>query len=531
MPLKPFSISKKQLPSLLKKYFKYTALVCLIGVIPLIMYWANNLGQVRPEIVLKPLLVIILCIWTIFQLLLLIMRSLPKAALLMTLFVFIFFTYGHLVQLIPAGSPITGIQVFILYILVLMVGSFAIFRAKHISGNIFVYILLVAGFLLIFNLFRIIRFDPRISKGTGAAPITVQNKLQTDPLPDVYYIVLDAYARDDILQQVYGYDNSAFLQALRDRGFYIPDCAWSNYDQTHLTIPSVLNMNYLDNMGVPDKTLSLVTETQINLTLNNQARNTFASLGYQFVSARGWGSFNDIMNSDIYLNYFSSVGQKDTLAEHFFDYLFLQTTLIRATDEFARINANPSTSAANTQVIQADKTSLGYQESDFWYHQTVYELYSLEKLPAKPGNYFVYAHIMVPHGPYVFNRDGSFRYAPDLTNEKSYYIDSIVYINQRVLELVDALIKNSDTPPVIIIQADHGTHYFINGINKHKILSAYYLPGKVDITPYATITPVNDLRLVLHDYFDPSVKLLPDTLFVMESNGYQPEAAYCGLQK
>lgn len=122
----------------------------------------------------------------------------------------------------------------------------------------------------------------------------------------MYFIVLDAYARDDVLSNVYNYDNPALMQVLRDRGFYIPECAWSNYDSTYIAKASVLNMKSLDTMGMSNNTLSVLSASQTELILNDQARQTFKDLGYQFVTARGFGSFDDIQNSDIYLNYFLS---------------------------------------------------------------------------------------------------------------------------------------------------------------------------------------------------------------------------------
>ncbi len=264
--------------------------------------------------------------------------------------------------------------------------------------------------------------------------------------------------------------------------------------------------------------------------MNNQARYTFQKLGYKFVTTRGYGSFDDIQDSDIYLNYYYSQRKSDKLGEQFFDYLFLQTTLFRAVGEFSNSSPISTASATNAEQMVIDQNSLAYQESSFWFHQTNYVFDSLENLPESPENYFVYAHINAPHGPYVFNRDGSFRFEPDLSNEKTFYIDEIVYLNQRVLDLIDTLIKGSDTPPIIIVQADHGTHYFVDGINKQKILSAYYLPGSLSIKPYETITPVNNFRLVLHNYFDPSIQLLPDMLYVMQKEGYQAEPASCDLQ-
>ena len=520
-------------PTIFKKkilhYLMLLGLVLLAAVTPLVMYWADNLGQVRPIVVMDPLLVILLCAFLLFNLVLLVLRSLPKTTLLMFLILFIFFTYGHAALLLPETSIFTSFHLLLLYLLLFLVGSVLIFRVKKVSVDVFLFLAGVTGLLLAFNIVHIIRYDPRLTSRVSAAPVVAANELQTGEQPDIYVIILDAYSRNDILQEVYGFDNSEFLDGLRQRGFYLPDCAFSNYDSTYDAMSSLWNMNYVDTMGIENDSLGILSASQTDLILNNQARQTFKSLGYQFVTTRGYGSFNDILDADVYLNYYNAQGKEDVLEEQSFVSLFLQTTLFRATGEASAVNP-PNTVYPVDQSQEVNQGTLAYQESDFWYHQTNYVFDSLAQLPDAPGNYLVYAHVNAPHGPYVFNRDGNFRFAPDLTHESEYYIDSIVYLNQRVLDLIDRLIANSDTPPIIILQADHGTHYFVNGISKHKILSAYYLPGEIDLAPYPTITPVNDFRIILHNYFDPSVELLPDMLYVMQSGKYLAIKASCDLK-
>lgn len=510
------------------RYLMLLGLVLLAAITPLVMYWADNLGQVRPLVVLDPLMVILLCTFLLFNLVLLVLRSLPKTTLLVFLITFIFFTYGHAALLLPETSAFTGFHLLLVYLMLFLVGSFFIFRVKKVSPDVFLFLAGVTVLLLVFNIVHIIRYDPRLTSRVSAAPVEVTNELQTGELPDIYVIILDAYSRDDVLEEVYGFDNSEFLEGLRQRGFYLPDCAFSNYDSTYDAMSSLWNMNYVDTMGIESDGLGILSASQTDLILNNQARQTFKTLGYQFVSTRGYGPFNDIADSDIYLNYYNFQGKKDDLEERSFISLFLGTTLFRAASEISAVSPQKPVSLADqSQAVNQD--TLVYQESEFWYNQTNYVFDSLSQLPEAPGNYLVYAHISAPHGPYVFNRDGSFRFEPDLTHENELYIDEIVYLNQRVLDLVDALITNSDTPPIIILQADHGTHYFVNGINKHKILSAYYLPDEINIRPYPTITPVNNLRLVLHNYFDPSISLLPDVLYVMGKDSYQSIPASCGI--
>lgn len=522
-------------PPIFIKYIKLLLPVLMASIISIFQYWASNLGQVRPGVVVKPILIILFISFCLFNLFLLVLRNLSKTTLLTLLFILLFFSYGHIINLLESSTQVSKIinakSLLIIYAFVLMFGMFCIFRITKIPQTLFFFLQLVIGLMLVFNLVQIILFDPRISTKKEVSSLSVSNTIQNGEPPDIYYIVLDAYARDDVLQNLYGFDNSAFLDGLRSRGFYIPACAFSNYDRTYDTVPSVLNLNYLDQFGIPNSALYDLNSSQIELILNSQVLSTFSSLGYETVTTRGYGSFIDIMDSDEYLNYYYSQGQKDELGERFFVQLFIETSLMRARTALSSLRPTAVSNGESAgQVITVDTSSLGYEESDFWYHQTNYVFDSLTKIPEQSGNYFVYAHINSPHGPYVFNQDGSFRFEPDLTNESLYYTDTLVYLNKRVLGLIDTILKESDVQPIIILQSDHGTHYYETGLEKHKILSAYYLPGEIALQPYDTITPVNNFRLVLHNYFDPSIELLPDTLLVMEDNVYQAVKADCDLQ-
>ena len=64
--------------------------------------------------------------------------------------------------------------------------------------------------------------------------------------PDIYYIVLDGYARADLLAEEYGYDNSSFLDSLSSQGFYVARKSRANYPWTLGSVASTLNFAYLD---------------------------------------------------------------------------------------------------------------------------------------------------------------------------------------------------------------------------------------------------------------------------------------------
>ncbi len=343
---------------------------------------------------------------------------------------------------------------------------------------------------------------------------------------DIYYIVLDAYSREDLLEERYTFDNSSFLESLQARGFYLPACAWSNYDSTIDTIVSVLNMDYLDVLAGDGMGYRQLSQDKIRLLQDSSVRRYFESLDYQLVTTRGYADFNDIRDSDLYLDVSDQSRGNDQYTQTKFLAMFLDTTILRA------LKLEPNSQNTSGEILasyhpQINQNSTEYIEADYWYRQTRFVLDELSKLPEQPGNFLVYAHINAPHGPYVFTPDGDFRLPEQGMEKSNLYIDSIEYLNKRVLELIDNLLINSDQPPIIILQSDHATHAIDLGVDKHKILSAYYLPGNISLKPSNTITPVNNFRLVIHNYFDSSIDLLPDTLFINRQGEYQTVPASC----
>jgi hypothetical protein len=132
---------------------------------------------------------------------------------------------------------------------------------------------------------------------------------------------------------------------------------------------------------------------------------------------------------------------------------------------------------------------------------------------------FVFAHLVIPHWPYVFLPNGG--YVPGGGDINGFLIGktpseglvgyprSMAFINRAMIQVVDQIIARSKAPPVIIIQGDHGAFRFDDPSQRVTILNAYYLPGAKAVL-YPTITPVNTFRIVLNSYFGQDYPLLPD---------------------
>jgi hypothetical protein len=165
----------------------------------------------------------------------------------------------------------------------------------------------------------------------------------------------------------------------------------------------------------------------------------------------------------------------------------------------------------------------------------LYALAHLTDFAQADGDYYVYAHILAPHVPYVFGPNGE-----EITLTDPYtlldvhegqeqnvgrYRDQVHYLNTLVMDTIDQILAKSDTPPIIILQGDHSSKVYrqldppdeIQAKLLLPILNACLLPGK-DGLLFPSITPVNTYRIVFNHYFQADLALLEDTSFIFDNN-------------
>ena len=58
--------------------------------------------------------------------------------------------------------------------------------------------------------------------------------------PIIYYIILDGYARSEVMRELFDFDNTAFLERLERKGFFVARGSNANYCQTPLSRSSSL---------------------------------------------------------------------------------------------------------------------------------------------------------------------------------------------------------------------------------------------------------------------------------------------------
>lgn len=439
----------------------------------------------------------------------LLMKEKHKVGVLSTLSLILFFSHQVFTQTIEKiflGQWILKYDpnLYLLYFFVLA-GVFFLLKKTTRDFAITTYFLNVFTFILfLFPIINLINFNLNISQINDSLrfkktridmPISNDKKK-----PDIYYIILDAYAREDILKDFYGFDNGDFIQFLRENGFYIGNKSRSNYPSTVPSLSSTFNMDYVftnsEKMEAEKSTLwPLYEDLENNLVVK-----LLKTQGYKYIHFTSDARVTDSnKNADL-----------------------VMTPPYWLPSFFTTFTARTFLNTLNLDLLNPIKIR----------QKTI--LYAFDKLkdiPRESGPTFTFAHIMVPHWPLVFDRNGNM---PKGSNAKGLggYLEFLRFANKKVKNLIQDIISQSETQPIIILQSDHGSEQFGTCIEpselmlkeKMAILNAYLVPDEIREGLYESITPVNTFKVIFNRYFGTKLKLLKDKTFFTYcySSTYQP---------
>jgi hypothetical protein len=274
-------------------------------------------------------------------------------------------------------------------------------------------------------------------------PSAVPTSSEVTDHPDIYLLLLDGYARTDTLAG-FGYDNRWFESELQSRGFAIEPGSVGEYTQTSLVLPSMFHMAHIPEIpslvGLPNDAIRQKRAIQEALT-ETPVHRRLDELGYRTVNAGYTETYVTLRASDEVLR----TGQLNG---------FERQLLYRST---LRWLVSPAFFASEHQaMVRATFEAV---------HQTA------ARDIAEP--LFVFAHVLSPHTPIVFDREGMLvtpsclpecdisqihheRLGMSKEDFGQAYGEQTHYINGLVLDAVDAILR-STPDAVIIIFSDHGT--------------------------------------------------------------------------
>jgi hypothetical protein len=471
-----------------------------ISVYPLLALLSANAGQVQPSAGIRPLLVSIAFGGILFFIVWLFLRKTHKAAFLTTLLLALFFSYGHAYIFIDEKFPKSNYTTWLAvgWIVLALLSILWATRPRLTFAASASALNTVALALLVMSLAQInFGDDPRGAHALGLKNAAVESDLvKPQNPPDVYFFLLDSYGRADLLQQAYGFDNSEFINELEQRDFFVAKCSQSNYVRTELSLGSSLNMEYLQGLSetfTPESTARRVLWDSLR---HSAVRYNFESMGYDTVSFDTGFAWLDLTDTDYFMRPPPiSSGMNE------FEGLFLRTTAARYAQDWGLVDPDYL-------------LGVGFRDRFKFVFNSMDEVAKIQQ-PT-----FSYIHVISPHPPFVFDPQGNPTYPSDFWNaQRQYppdlyqkgYVNQAQYLNKNMLEAIDTIVANSDTPPIIIIQGDHGP-WLQPTSKRFWNLTAIYFPDHKDKL-YSTISPVNIFRLVFNTYFGGSYDILEDVSY------------------
>ena len=442
-----------------------------------------------------------------------------RGALLASLALALFFSFGHAWNVV--GETLGTRRWLVLVYLVIGVAGFAVIllrRGAWTTGATRA-LNVVAAAAVAFNVLALVSFQAG-SGAASAAPAAPSGAVTMDAAAidtkrDIYFIVLDRYPSDETLREIYGYDNSAFTDALEERGFAIAEESWAAYWKTAFSILSTLNMAHLDGPALlaEDGPRDSPTFGPVHRALQDHMAvpASLKAIGYEYIHIGNWWvPTSTNVDADLVLEWSENAEFMSAL---------LSTTILSLLTP--RDDALPDDESTEDATLARETT--------------LYAFDRLEESAGRPGPTYVFAHLLVPHPPYVFDTDGSQPTPEEMVgrSDDDQMLRQLEWANQRVLDAIDRL---TDVPsgeePIVILQADEGPWPDRFGADQREfawlearpeeiqekfgILNAVRLPG-VDAREVGfgdDTSPVNTFRIIFNTYFGTNLSLLENETYL-----------------
>ena len=506
----------------------------LIAFFPIIAVYSVNIGLIQLEQFIFPTILIIGSAFLLFLCLRYVLKNGKKAALIVSLAFIIFFSFGHTYNILNQASTSDidlGSNKILLPVFAILfgIGTFLIIKTKRMLDNAtsivntisiaFIAVIVVMVGIEMFGCDECLiqqdsswEFDFNSTEKIDFSPHFEEHSFaisEYDTLPNVYYIILDGYPRNDVLKEHMNFDNSEFTNLLKQRGFHVAESSYANYSFSSQSISSTMNMGYVnflaDQFGEDSREYNPLLGKDVGLYADNQVIKNFKLMGYKVVK---------IGSAATYIH-------KMPLADLSPCYKTIHLMDNRLFDAVGR-----------TSMI-------GYfieRWSEEQQRQIV--LCDFEELP-KINDYFeerifVWAHITLPHFPLIFGPNGEPitpgtslltmnhpEYTDDSWDVKQQFVQQIQFTNKKSIEFIDKILEN-EKRSIIIIQSDHGSAFGINlqdptdddVFQRLSNFNAIYFPDEKhrEMLTYDR-TNVNTFRIVFNTYFGSDYEMLEDRTY------------------
>ena len=510
-----------------KNKFSFTIHPILFSIFPIVFIFSVNIHLLPFTEIILPSIVMI-SITSVFLFVLgKKFDNKNKIALIISLLIILFFSYGHFYNVLDdsiENSEITRHRyVLIPFFVMGVIGTIYFVRSNRIFNNATTITNVIAITLLVIISVNILTDfsngnffgSPQLSPnekflGVGASENNLfQNMFQINENmsnesnninneflnPDIYYIILDEYPNNSSLKQFFKFDNTDFLEFLDENNFYVANKSSSNFPTTVQSLTSSLNMNYLSELTLKENPDSKNFQLLNELLSKNIVMHDFHNQGYRIQNVGSlWGPNGEFEKSSANICEYKEANRDSLVRE------LLETSIISYFHE------------RYSEQLRRDRILCSFEE-----------IGKISEEQTKPN--FVFVHMLLPHPPYIFGPNGEHvtpgnSLSGENWDNRDAHIDQIKFANKKLMQLIPKLL-NLENKPIIILQGDTGSGFELDWknptdkmiIERMGNLNAMYLPNSNYEQMYETITPVNTFRIIFNEYFDKNYDLLDDRNF------------------
>ncbi len=512
--------------------FRWPVHPFLMAIAGPMLVWAQNASLLRISVLVRPVALSVCGTALLFLLLWALLRSARRAAMLVSMLELLFWTRGHVVNGVsallgesaPSGAAVRLITAaFALAIFIPGLVHFArrtpsfeltsTFNAFGLCLVLVPVMTAVASGAVTLRRRAPLPTAPPHAARPGKDDVTLRAFGAADRLSDIYYLVLDAYGRADVIRRLYNFDNEPFLSALESRGFFVARRAHSNYPFTELSLASSLNGAYVEDFLQRRPSTGSDRWPLTKAIDESWILRVLRPNGYEVVTIPSGIARVEISSPDRTLEAPVSLDE--------FESILYGTTALPDLGLLLGPSAEPLVFRRHRERIR----------------------FALGALPAARSGtrpLFVFCHILCPHPPFVMSPSGERRTPAAegewfdldgrlLTIERgvrredyvSGYRDQLQWLNGEVLLAIDRILASTKGTAIILLQGDHGPRS-IGDWNRPEtvdleealgILSALYVPSGNHVGFRADMTPVNSFAAVLNAEFGTSIPFRADRAF------------------
>jgi hypothetical protein len=480
----------------MKAHLSGIALPLLLAAYPILFLYGHNAQSLEPSDMTVPLGLSLIVAALAYGMFYLLLRKSTSASLAAAVFMVFYFLYGVIFHQLTELDKFPVDHFTVLPVVVIVagyIGYFLKFLKPKLAAGLQRVLVVICLVLVIYNLSAtvITASAQKAAPVQKPIPLTGTSAQPGKQYPDIYYILFDEYARFDVMRN-YWHNNDVdqFEAFLEQNNFFIVSNSRSVTINTQTEMASRFNLHQYTDDTPASETLAALN--------NNKVMQILKSYGYTIVSLNM--PFHDI-TADYNLNY--DPGQVAGMASDEFRQLFLDDTMFNAFKGYFQ-----------------DNDPVEVKERDL----ILYTLNKATDLGDIKSPKFVYVHVLLPHLPFIFDKDGNLLPIQDIY-DWHYYLGQYQYATKLGMQLLTTLLAQADpkNPPVIIFQSDHGARNLqtvardsivLNGYLEnypmeyaHDNMNALYLPGYDTSTLSTSMPPIDTMEIVLNHYLNANVSV------------------------